>query len=57
MHLFRLHKWPHGFNKELTWLRQAIELPDDITAKHSREAHKLGISREEHIRNVLAVPG
>ena len=57
MYLFRLHKWPHGFDKELTWLCQATEMLEAITARHSREAHDQGVSREEHIRSVLAMPG
>ena len=49
------HKWPHGFDIEA--ISQATRLIHDITAKHVRDAHAQGISPEERIRKVTAVPG
>ncbi|CAL5227133.1 g10044 [Coccomyxa viridis] len=56
--LFRGHKWPDGLAlKGLKWLTQAYQLTRDITERHSRDAHDQGISREDHVRNILTVPG
>ena len=55
--LFQLHEWPHGLDKDLKWLSESTRLIDGILAQHAREAHNQGVRFEEHIRNVLAVPG
>ena len=60
MDLVRMHEWRQGFGKDLEWLIDLADLIDligDMTARHARDAHKKGIPPEEHIRNVLAVPG
>ena len=56
-HLFRLHKWPQGFDKAGKWSILATQLILNITAQHASNARDQGIQREEHTRNFLAVPG
>ena len=55
--LERLHTWPHGLEANLEWYLQTRQILVTITAQHSKDAHDHGISPEEHIRKVMAVPG
>ena len=53
----RLHKCPRGLYEHQDWLARATQVIRDSIAKHTRDAHTQGITPEEHVRNVLAVPG
>ena len=55
--LTRLHKWPRGLYEHQDWLAQASQVIRGSIAKHTRDACNQGITPEEHVRNVLAVPG
>ena len=55
--LTRLHEWQHGLDKEKEWLPQATQVIRDIMAQHARDARTRGITPEEHVCKVIAVPG
>ncbi len=55
--LVRLHEWPHGLRSSREWLHEVTMLMADITEQHGNDACDRGISPEEHIRNISAVPG
>ena len=55
--LLQQHKWPHGFDEDREWLGEATEAIRDITARHVKQARVSGTPLDEHMRNVLAVPG
>ena len=55
--LMQLHTWPGGLDANPQWYSQTRQVLVGITAQHARDAQTQGMTSEEHICKVMAVPG